>query len=50
MMENEQENSILSRLIDAFLKVYSPADSAASADEMKSTQDLIEEMNRIEEE
>lgn len=49
MSENDekQQNPILSALIDALLSYYSPAENTSEADDSKSTQDLIEEMDQI---
>ena len=51
MSENDekQPDPILNALIDALLCYYLPAETASEADESKSTQEIIEEMDQIEE-
>lgn len=50
MSENDKKqlDPFLSALIDALLSYYSPADTAADATDSKSTQEIIEEMDQIE--
>ena len=51
MNDNKEKSKTLSvseKIFDALLEFYAPAENSAGADEMKSTQDLIEEMNQIE--
>ena len=45
--EKEPRPSFSEKLFDALMAFYVPAENPASADEMKSTQDLIEEMEQI---
>jgi len=49
MNENDEKQptpSFSEKLFDALMAFYTPAENSASADEMKSTQDLIEEMEQ----
>ena len=45
--EKKTETPIVERLIDSLLQFYEPADSPSTADETKSTQELIEEMDQM---
>ncbi|HZK97521.1 MAG TPA: hypothetical protein VFC67_25190 [Prolixibacteraceae bacterium] len=45
--EKQPTPSFSEKLFDALMAFYIPAETPASADEMKSTQDLIEEMEQI---
>ncbi len=50
MSENEEkqpEPSFSEKLFDAMMDFYVPAENPESADEMKSTQELIEEMDQM---
>lgn len=47
--DEKQQDPILSALIDALLSYYSPAGTAADATDSKSTQEIIEEMDQVEE-
>jgi len=50
MNENDEKQptpSFSEKLFDALMAFYIPAESPASADEMKSTQELLEEMEQI---
>jgi len=51
MKEDDEKHptpSFSEKLFDALMAFYVPAENPASADEMKSTQDLIEEMEQME--
>jgi len=50
MNENDEKQptpSFSEKLFDALMAFYTPAETPASADEMKSTQELLEEMEQI---
>jgi len=45
--EKQPTPSFSEKLFDALMAFYVPAENPASADEMKSTQELLEEMEQI---
>lgn len=50
MSENEEKQpkpAFSEKIFDALMAFYAPAEDAAAADEMKSTQDIIEEMDQV---
>jgi len=50
MNENDEKQptpSFSEKLFDALMAFYAPAENLASADEMKSTQELLEEIEQV---
>jgi len=45
--QKKVETPIIERLVDSLLQFYEPAKTPSSADETKSTQELIEEMDQM---